>query len=254
MADQTENGDVITQRFSGGVVSWDRSKNDLQHRAGESGVLSWPVCRCRDRSVPKAPPQPAGVRHQRPQVVYVELVVAACDRSGADLGRAGGLCGAAQPSPRARGRLATERRRRRRVRRRRSTLGADSAPRPAANLPTTTPRTCSAVGYASGAGSALAVRAAIAGGVVGPRAADDADTDEGAGREPESTNAARRAQEPTAAQTRTSERIEPTAVDTAPTRVPTPVGTRPADRYRSPCPDRGRRAGAERHRIAPAAR
>jgi uncharacterized protein with LGFP repeats len=26
MADQTENGDVITQRFSGGVVSWDRSK------------------------------------------------------------------------------------------------------------------------------------------------------------------------------------------------------------------------------------
>ena len=27
MADQTENGNVITQRFSGGVVSWDRSKN-----------------------------------------------------------------------------------------------------------------------------------------------------------------------------------------------------------------------------------
>ena len=27
MADQTENGEVITQRFSGGVVSWDRSKN-----------------------------------------------------------------------------------------------------------------------------------------------------------------------------------------------------------------------------------
>src|SRR5439155_16751106 len=27
MADQTENGNVITQRFSGGVISWDRSKN-----------------------------------------------------------------------------------------------------------------------------------------------------------------------------------------------------------------------------------
>jgi uncharacterized protein with LGFP repeats len=27
MADQTENGDVVTQRFSGGVVSWDRSTN-----------------------------------------------------------------------------------------------------------------------------------------------------------------------------------------------------------------------------------
>ena len=27
MADQTEAGDVVTQRFSGGVVSWDRSKN-----------------------------------------------------------------------------------------------------------------------------------------------------------------------------------------------------------------------------------
>jgi uncharacterized protein with LGFP repeats len=27
MADQTESGDVITQRFSGGVISWDRAKN-----------------------------------------------------------------------------------------------------------------------------------------------------------------------------------------------------------------------------------
>ena len=30
MADQTEAGDVITQRFSGGVVSWDRSKNQFK--------------------------------------------------------------------------------------------------------------------------------------------------------------------------------------------------------------------------------
>ncbi len=29
MADQTESGDVITQRFSGGVVSWDRAKNSF---------------------------------------------------------------------------------------------------------------------------------------------------------------------------------------------------------------------------------
>ncbi len=29
MADQTEAGDVITQRFSGGVVSWDRSSNEF---------------------------------------------------------------------------------------------------------------------------------------------------------------------------------------------------------------------------------
>jgi uncharacterized protein with LGFP repeats len=29
MADQTENGNVITQRFSGGVISWDRSKNSF---------------------------------------------------------------------------------------------------------------------------------------------------------------------------------------------------------------------------------
>lgn len=29
MADQTESGEVITQRFSGGVISWDRSKNSF---------------------------------------------------------------------------------------------------------------------------------------------------------------------------------------------------------------------------------
>lgn len=30
MSDQTENGDVITQRFSGGVISWDRSTNSFK--------------------------------------------------------------------------------------------------------------------------------------------------------------------------------------------------------------------------------
>ena len=38
IADQTEAGDVVTQRFSGGVVSWDRSKNDIHHRTGEPGL------------------------------------------------------------------------------------------------------------------------------------------------------------------------------------------------------------------------
>jgi len=34
MADQTENGDVTTQRFSGGVVSWDRAKNAFTTEPG----------------------------------------------------------------------------------------------------------------------------------------------------------------------------------------------------------------------------
>jgi uncharacterized protein with LGFP repeats len=34
MADQTENGDVITQRFSGGVVSWDRAKRTFTTEPG----------------------------------------------------------------------------------------------------------------------------------------------------------------------------------------------------------------------------
>jgi len=34
MADQTEDGDVITQRFSGGVVSWDRAKRTFTTEPG----------------------------------------------------------------------------------------------------------------------------------------------------------------------------------------------------------------------------
>jgi len=34
MADQTENGDVITQRFSGGVISWDRNKKTFSTEPG----------------------------------------------------------------------------------------------------------------------------------------------------------------------------------------------------------------------------
>ena len=46
MADQTENGNVITQRFSGGVISWDRSKNSFStepsNLAGQLGGLQVP--------------------------------------------------------------------------------------------------------------------------------------------------------------------------------------------------------------------
>jgi uncharacterized protein with LGFP repeats len=55
MADQTENGEVITQRFSGGVVSWDRSKNTFRteppNLASALAGLQVP-----GQDVPKAPP------------------------------------------------------------------------------------------------------------------------------------------------------------------------------------------------------
>jgi uncharacterized protein with LGFP repeats len=55
MADQTENGDVITQRFSGGVVSWDRSKHTFStepaNLASQLAGLQVP-----GQDAPKAPP------------------------------------------------------------------------------------------------------------------------------------------------------------------------------------------------------
>ncbi|HET7667596.1 MAG TPA: hypothetical protein VFK56_16320 [Mycobacterium sp.] len=54
MADQTEKGDVITQRFSGGVISWDRSKNTFTteppNLAAQLAGLQAP-----GQEVPKAP-------------------------------------------------------------------------------------------------------------------------------------------------------------------------------------------------------
>jgi uncharacterized protein with LGFP repeats len=54
MADQTESGDVITQRFSGGVISWDRSKNAFStepvNLASQLSGLQVP-----GQEVPKAP-------------------------------------------------------------------------------------------------------------------------------------------------------------------------------------------------------
>ena len=55
MADQTENGNVITQRFSGGVVSWDRTEEHVHDRARQSWPPIWPACRCRDRTSPRRP-------------------------------------------------------------------------------------------------------------------------------------------------------------------------------------------------------
>src|SRR5215217_381731 len=58
MADQTESGNVITQRFSGGVVSWDRSKNAFStepaNLASKLAGLKVP-----GQDVPKAPNSPA---------------------------------------------------------------------------------------------------------------------------------------------------------------------------------------------------
>src|SRR3954471_9381832 len=55
MADQTENGDIITQRFSAGVLSWDRSKNTFStepaNLAAQLAGLQVP-----GQDVPKAPP------------------------------------------------------------------------------------------------------------------------------------------------------------------------------------------------------
>ena len=38
MADQTEQRDVVTQKFTGGEISWNKTKNTFTHRAGEPGV------------------------------------------------------------------------------------------------------------------------------------------------------------------------------------------------------------------------
>ena len=110
MADQTENGDVITQRFSGGVISWDRSKNTFttepSNLAGQLGGLQVP-----GQDVPKAPAANAQASNTHGnEVVRVELVVAARDRPGAGVGRAGGLCGDAQSPPRSRRRAVRHRR------------------------------------------------------------------------------------------------------------------------------------------------
>jgi uncharacterized protein with LGFP repeats len=57
MADQTESGDVITQRFSGGVISWDRVKNTFSSEpanlASQLSGLQVP-----GQEQPKAPSSP----------------------------------------------------------------------------------------------------------------------------------------------------------------------------------------------------
>src|SRR6478609_7378019 len=55
MADQSENGDVVTQRFAGGVISWDRGKNTFStepsNLASQLAGLQVP-----GQVVPKSPP------------------------------------------------------------------------------------------------------------------------------------------------------------------------------------------------------
>ena len=55
MADQSENGDVVTQRFAGGVISWDRGKNTFStepsNLASQLAGLQVP-----GQEIPKSPP------------------------------------------------------------------------------------------------------------------------------------------------------------------------------------------------------
>ena len=37
VADQTESGNRVTQRFTGGEISWDKQTNTVQHPAGQPG-------------------------------------------------------------------------------------------------------------------------------------------------------------------------------------------------------------------------
>ena len=88
MADQTEAGDVVTQRFSGGVLSWDRSKNTFTtepaNLASELSGLEVPGQKAADASE-----RPAGIGFQRRQVVQTELVVAVGPRAVGGPGRSG---------------------------------------------------------------------------------------------------------------------------------------------------------------------
>ena len=63
VADQTEDGNVISQRFSGGVVSWDRDEEQFTtepaNLASELTGLQVP-----GQNVPEAPARLAGIRLQ----------------------------------------------------------------------------------------------------------------------------------------------------------------------------------------------
>ena len=64
MADQTENGDVVTQRFSGGAISWDRRTDKFTTEpAGLASELAG-LRGARDSSSRRRRPA-AGLRHRR---------------------------------------------------------------------------------------------------------------------------------------------------------------------------------------------
>ena len=52
-ADQTVNGDVVTQKFSGGAISWNRTTDAVHHRAARAGLPA-------DRVGGAGPRRPAG--------------------------------------------------------------------------------------------------------------------------------------------------------------------------------------------------
>ena len=110
MADQTEDGNVITQRFSGGVVSWDSSTNKFTtepaNLASRLSGLQVP-----GQEAPKAPSSPQASDTNGGNG-FQWMVVVARGRSGADPGRTGGLRRAEEPAPPWRRRASrTERRR-----------------------------------------------------------------------------------------------------------------------------------------------
>ena len=87
VADQSENGNVVTQRFTGGEVSWDKKTNKFSTQPANlaSGLAGL--------SVPGyEPPQCVErrrVRFQRAQLVYAVMVVAARRNSAAGVGGPG---------------------------------------------------------------------------------------------------------------------------------------------------------------------
>ena len=92
MADQTENGDVITQKFSGGVISWD-SLQETSAPSRRTWRPRWPASRCRDWSRPRRRRDPHGRQIPTATSGLRGLVVAAGDRSGAAAGRVWWRCG-----------------------------------------------------------------------------------------------------------------------------------------------------------------
>ena len=246
MADQAENGDVITQRFSGGVVSYDRSKKTFStepaNLAPQLAGLQVP-----GQEVPKAPPanpQASDTKGHKwftsswwwvlaivPVLILAGLVAFAALRNRRR-GREDALVDSeatATSLAMAVLRLSVPSRRKARVRK----------------LPTTTPRSwCSAVAMRERAWDPRRPRPAPEYSQAPmslwepPEHTDEADTT----REPVAAQESDDA--PQAGHAPDEDQEDPDSVDTAPTRVPTPV-------ERDPLTDTGRHARIEIDEPAP---